>query len=77
VSEAGRQRVLRDRRKNVHAYIVGRVSDAPGTLPGGRRVRYNPYETETFECEGLPIREAYCVMLHKDKSVTCLDPLFY
>lgn len=53
VSEAGRQRVLRDRRKNVHAGIVGRLAqwwpDVPPTpIIGGARVRYNPYTLATF-----------------------------
>lgn len=49
VSQAGRQRVIREKRKNVHAGIVG-------TLAGlnhqphftGEAVTYNPYKYETF-----------------------------
>ncbi len=73
VSEAGRQRVLREKRKNVHAFVQGRLSDAPGVVPGGRKVRYNPYETKTFECDGVPVTGAYCTMMHKDKTITCLE----
>ncbi len=49
VSEAGRQRVLRERRKNVHAYIEGDISLKvnDGERPMAR-LRYNPYETECF-----------------------------
>lgn len=49
VSEAGRQRVLREERKNVHAKIRGlyRASETP-ELANARRVRYNPYLFETF-----------------------------
>jgi hypothetical protein len=58
VSEAGRQKVLETRRKNVHATVRGYVHDLgkvksleerkarkPKTL---RQVTYNPYKYETF-----------------------------
>lgn len=63
VSESGRQRVIRDRSKNVHATIRGRV-EASGSggdavrrfakeaeamsLQGGIPVAYNPYYTPLF-----------------------------
>lgn len=62
VSEAGRQRVLRQRRKNVHAYVIGLVSMAEA-LDKGRRVSYNPYNGPTFECEGQPIHATNVVHL--------------
>jgi hypothetical protein len=40
VSEAGRQRVLREGRRNVHAFVVGTLRADPAPL--GRRVAYNP-----------------------------------
>lgn len=62
VREAGRQRVLRERRKNVHAFVVG---DLVGFGNGERepdsgcvRARYNPYEGPDFTCGGEPIRDA-------------------
>jgi hypothetical protein len=75
VSEAGRQRVLRDRKKNVHAFVVGRLSEGK-TQPGGRKVRYNPYETPKFMCEGKYVIGAFCTQLHNDKTVTCLEPIY-
>ena len=45
VQQGGRQRVIRTRRKNVHAFVVGEP------VKGGRatkRVRYNPYKHSTF-----------------------------
>ena len=33
VNEAGRQRVLKDRQKNVHAYVKGLLMDAKGYMP--------------------------------------------
>lgn len=52
VSQAGRQRVLRERQKNVHAKVRGHLVD-PGecgmdALPCARAVRYNPYLYATF-----------------------------
>ena len=50
VSEAGRQRVLLEKRKNVHAFVVGyydgdSVSQATDE---GHPVTYNPYKYESF-----------------------------
>lgn len=48
VNKAGRERVRREGRKNVHAYADGAVYPV-FTLDGTEhRVRYNPYELETF-----------------------------
>ena len=49
VSEAGRQRVLREQRKNVHAGIVGELvhTGAEGYFPG-LPVTYNPYKYQSF-----------------------------
>lgn len=50
VSEAGRQRVLQNQRKNVHAFVEGTFDHLPKgdheLLPEG--VTYNPYKYETF-----------------------------
>lgn len=48
VSQAGRERVLREKRKNVHAFVHGKWSW--GTLESGiiARVSYNPYKADTF-----------------------------
>lgn len=49
VSEAGRQRVLREKRKNVHAGVVGYWNDAPlENLRDAFSVTYNPYKYRTF-----------------------------
>jgi hypothetical protein len=53
VSEAGRQRVLREQRKNVHAGIVGELmlKDVKMFLTEGEPVdyiTYNPYKYSTF-----------------------------
>lgn len=47
VSEAGRQRVLREKRKNVHAFIEGVEVDQP-INQRAQNVTYNPYKYEKF-----------------------------
>jgi len=54
VSESGRQRVMRQKSKTVHAWVAGRYA---GEAKDGRGVkwtslRYNPYETKTFVDRG-------------------------
>lgn len=46
VSEKGRQRVLREGRKNVHGYVEGFLFDYGGPLT--TRIRYNPYKYDSF-----------------------------
>ena len=61
VSEAGRQRALRERVKNVHAKIHGVLEEETiSSLPSGaRRVKYNPFKQPTFVLEdGTPIHQA-------------------
>jgi len=53
VSEAGRQRVLKEQRKNVHAGVVGTLVALAGEkayFPYAKSVpvTYNPYKYETF-----------------------------
>ena len=50
VSEAGRQRVLRERKKNVHAGVAGTLIDVGtiGEMFKGDVVTYNPYKYNTF-----------------------------
>lgn len=47
VSEAGRQRVLKEQRKNVHAGVVGYLCD-PIPRESWERVSYNPYTSSQF-----------------------------
>ena len=49
VSQAGRDRVLREKRKNVHAYVACDTVEAfDPQLDTGERVTYNPYAGPTF-----------------------------
>ena len=77
VSDAGRARVLREKRKNVHAYIEGLIDlrnmDA---FPYGNaeRISYNPYRAGTFTTsDGEPVTGARCVRLNPNASVYAID----
>ena len=68
VREGGRQRVIRERRKNVHAFVIGEV--VQGREMGGAsltRVRYNPYASSQFTTEaGRPVTSATYAKLTPD-----------
>ncbi|MDQ0976640.1 hypothetical protein QFZ31_006692 [Neobacillus niacini] len=65
VSEAGRQRVLREKKKNVHAFVTGYyVNDQAGQEE--QKANYNPYKYKTF----VDLQEQ---ALQKAKSVTCIN----
>lgn len=64
VNEPSRQRVLRNKSKNVHAYIYGTVMLA-WNYPdlAGEPVSYNPYECSTFysvDKKNRVLRGDYC-----------------
>jgi hypothetical protein len=68
VSEAGRQRVLAEGRKNVHAKVYGNFVKAEleqGEGFGWSEAYYNPYKVSTFVDvdTGEPIHEASQVIL--------------
>lgn len=89
VSEAGRQRVLREQRKNVHAFVEGefehKQTGEHKTLPQG--VSYNPYKHSSFvrTHDKSPIHEAPSASLKnlphpmitvEEKNVPESDPSF-
>lgn len=69
VSEAGRQRVLLEKRKNVHAGVRGKYRGtrygAYSEIALNGSVRYNPYETPYFidTVTQEPVHEAQLVFL--------------
>ncbi|WKW87303.1 hypothetical protein SEA_CHARGERPOWER_88 [Mycobacterium phage Chargerpower] len=70
VSEAGRQRVLRTKRKSVHAGLVGEWVDGDSVNldVSARLVTYNPYKYETFVYtdDETPFQGSdFAVMTHK------------
>ena len=67
VQEKGRQRVIKEQRKNVHAYIKGDV--VSGNIKGDYdEISYNPYKNASFMVRGEPIYTAKLV-LFRDKKV--------
>jgi hypothetical protein len=72
VSEAGRQRVLREGRKNVHAKVIGKRVPANGWRRElcNIRVRYNPYRDKTFVSEGgVKVTQARLAYFNPDGTV--------
>ena len=76
VFETGRQRVIREKRKNVHAFVVGAFSLDPCVaeiLDMGNpvRVSYNPYTTGSFTVGDYPwaVKRAKLVCLRADGVV--------
>jgi hypothetical protein len=76
VSEAGRQRVINEKRKNVHAYVVApienirKVTNDQGNVSGWDAVTYNPYRDATFVRKETreAIHQAYEVCLSVDDN---------
>ena len=70
VSEAGRQRVLKEKRKNVHAGVEGNVKFAYDVDDYAYdAVKYNPYVRDCFwnERTGDKVESADVVMLYAGK----------
>jgi hypothetical protein len=82
VSEAGRQRVLNEQRKNVHAYVRGLAYAECAERPHEKQalnamhgdpifVSYNPYKGPTFynKKTGEPIRIADAVLIEPGPTI--------
>lgn len=72
VKEKGRQRVIARRRKEVHAWVRGEwCEEGVDPMIEGLRVRYNPYNTETFvDQEGNPVfSAAFCTLTHNEVRI--------
>lgn len=67
VSQAGRERVLKEQKKNVHAFIIGNYEeyDENADETSGIFVEYNPYKNKTFESRwsGVSIYKANTVIV--------------
>jgi len=72
VSEAGRQRVLKEQCKNVHAGVIGEWLDSKEDRPSvwsiREKVYYNPYETDCFiyKASGSEWKQGDCVEMFAD-----------
>ena len=79
VREASRQRALREERKNVHAFVVGRLTGSKGAFGidcNGRdlpaKVTYNPFVAGYFMDEvGRPVKGARAVLLNERGMSAC------
>lgn len=73
VSEAGRQRVLRDKSKNVHAGVVGKLNahNNDFSSEGKKRVSYNPYKYSHFyeSDTQAPVHSAESAVLHVQDKI--------
>jgi hypothetical protein len=76
VRKTGREKVLRDKRKNVHAFVRGilwSLDDLRMDLLNSVEaipVSYDPYKNESFVMRsGLPIFSAYCCYLKTLETV--------
>ena len=82
VREGGRQRVLREGRKNVHAFVEGDLVDERGIFGQDEhgkdfpmRVTYNPYKAATFVTDGVlagvPVLTAWGVLINERGISAC------
>lgn len=68
VSEKGRQRVIHEKRKNVHATIACDEYNGEKILTDGmKEVYYNPYKTESFMIDNTQIINADKVYIDNNK----------
>jgi len=71
VREGGRQRVLRERKKNVHAFVRGNITafkDSPSHLAD--TIGYNPYKYDSFVnlTDEAPVYKAFRAWLNVDDN---------
>jgi len=74
VNEKVRQRVIANKRKEVHAFVMGFLTEA-GDAPlfdayskEKQEVTYNPYKNETFVCKDGKVRSATMCCLIKQEE---------
>ena len=77
VRPAGREKVRREGKKNVHAFAAGRYSLMNGLASydkGARKVTYDPYVNETFVFAetGEPVTDAYVVTMATYMGKPCV-----
>jgi len=68
VNEKGRQRVLKERRKNVHAFVIGYLDEKFAVRYHDIKIVYNPYEFDSFRLwsnEEVPVLHSLAVLLRK------------
>jgi hypothetical protein len=78
VRKAGRERVLREGKKNVHAFVRGEITyfdDFDPDYLDYSLVSYNPYKFDTFVdvCDVTPVRTAKRAILQLQPSMIVGD----
>ncbi len=81
VNQSGRNRVLREKKKNVHAYCEGTFACYYAPSDTISNVSYNPYLYETFinTRSGQPVTHAETVFLkvqEQSPKVEAINPLY-
>lgn len=57
VNQKGRERVIREKRKNVHAFLRGFITNKHNRV--SKRITYNPYKSNSFVNHfGQPVQQA-------------------
>ena len=71
VSNKGRERVLRERRKNVHAIVEGDLTRGFTTTGESINITYNPYKFSSFVTKEshIPVYKADNIRMNKDFSM--------
>lgn len=74
VQPGGRARVLKDQRKNVHAFVKGQLLECHYIdLSNYVEVKYNPYLADKFVLlDGTPVHQARIVILTNDAKCFAL-----
>ena len=70
VGSAGRERVRKEKQKNVHAFISGRLTSFPHDFCT-RRISYNPYTDDGFIENGQVMTHAKFVYLSDNGAALC------
>jgi hypothetical protein len=71
VQKAGRAKVLREKRKNVHAYVCGELTDITDTTICNTPAGYNPYKRDCFvnKIDNSKIEKSNTVCFLKDGTI--------
>jgi hypothetical protein len=72
VSQAGRRRVLEEKRKNVHAFVRGEIREMSfaDRNAWGHVIKYNPYKYSSFVTKNeIPVKGAKMVAIFGKKIV--------
>jgi hypothetical protein len=69
VMESGRQKVLKEKRKNVHAFVMCQNYSIFAGNHIGEEVYYNPYKMDSFQVKssGEPIKAAGAIIMTNNK----------